>query len=73
MLSELFKDMNSITLDINIGASLLGNWSIFGQIGLKIGRKLVNFSRNFSGRISREKCLAKPFLVLARNARNVQV
>ena len=39
----------------------------------KIGQKMVSFSRNFSRRISREKCLAKPFLVLARNARNVHV
>ena len=35
------------------------NWLIF----LAISR----------GHISREKCLAKPFLVLARNARNVHV
>ena len=45
----------------------------FGQIGVQNGQKLADFSRNFSRRISREKCLAKPFLVLARNARNVHV
>ena len=45
----------------------------FGQIEVLIVQKLVIFSRNFSRRISREKCLAKPFFVLSRNARNVPV
>ena len=49
------------------------NWPIFWRIWLEFRQNLVNFSRNFSRRISREKCLAKPFLVLARNARNVPV
>ena len=49
------------------------NSSIFGQIELKIGQNWSIFPAISRGRISREKCLAKPFLVLARNARNVHV
>ena len=54
------------------------NNSIFGQIRTKISQKwwiFLAISRGHisRGRISREKCLAKPFLVLARNARNVHV
>ena len=39
------------------------NWASDWLIFLAISR----------GRISREKCLANPFFVLARNARNVHV
>ena len=49
------------------------NCSIFGEIRTKISQKWRIFLAISRGRISREKCLAKPFLVLARNARNVHV
>ena len=48
-------------------------WPKFGQIGPKISQKWPIFLAISRGRISREKCLAKPFFVLARNARNVHV
>ena len=43
------------------------NNSIFGQIRTKISQKWWIFLAISRGRISREKCLAKPFHVLARN------
>ena len=49
------------------------NVSNLGQIGLKMGQNWSIFPAISRGRISREKCLAKPFLVLARNARNVHL
>ena len=49
------------------------NHSIFGLIRTKISQKRGIFLAISRGRISREKCLAKPFLVLARNARNVHL
>ena len=49
------------------------NHSIFGQIRTKISPKWRIFLAISRGRISREKCLANTFLVLARNARNVHV
>ena len=53
-------------MGVSLPSKLVNFWSNSAQ-------NWVNFSRNFSRRISREKCLAKSFLVLARNARNVQV
>ena len=48
---------------------------MFGQIGLKIGRKLVNFSRDFSRLISREKCEKCASLVMGydQNLRELSV
>ena len=73
----MIKDYQSISHDkaiqIHEKQIYLKNSPNLGQIGLKISQKWSIFPVISRGRISREKCLAKPFLVLARNARNVQV